>query len=128
MIGQARQPKTLPCRRFEGPAPPAASSIARPLSDWVESESGLDVDTWSHFLRKTGIHFSGKCSNAPLDAETTGARQRRFGDDRRGHRRPGALPSVVRRLRVLLVLLPTAPGFRGLARRGALSRARLRAL
>src|SRR5262245_33161025 len=35
----------------------------RSLSDWVESESGLDVDTWSHFPRKTGIHFSGKCSS-----------------------------------------------------------------
>jgi iron(III) transport system substrate-binding protein len=25
----------------------------------------LRVDTWSHFLRKTGIHFSGKCSSLP---------------------------------------------------------------
>jgi hypothetical protein len=22
--------------------------------------------TWSHFLRKTGFHFSGKCSKATL--------------------------------------------------------------
>src|SRR5215831_17862878 len=35
----------------------SGSYAARPLSDWVESESGLDVDTWSHFLRKTGSTF-----------------------------------------------------------------------
>src|SRR5262252_1023839 len=50
-------------QRLQGRRPLIARARqARPLSDWVESESGLDVDTWSHFLRKTGIHFSGKCS------------------------------------------------------------------
>ena len=42
----------------------ALAALARPLSALIQSESGLAVHAWSHFLRKTGIHFSGKCSSA----------------------------------------------------------------
>jgi hypothetical protein len=35
----------------------------RALSDSTESESALGFLILSHFLRKTGAHFSGKCSN-----------------------------------------------------------------
>jgi hypothetical protein len=34
------------------------------LSASSESESAPAVYSWSHFLRKTGVHFSGKCSTA----------------------------------------------------------------
>src|SRR6266850_6151415 len=27
--------------------------------------NALYIPWWSHFLRKTGVHFSGKCSRAP---------------------------------------------------------------
>jgi hypothetical protein len=36
--------------------------LLRPLSDSIESESGLAAHVWSHLLRKTAIHLSGKCS------------------------------------------------------------------
>ena len=39
------------------------TDMARRLSDSVEPESGLAVHAGSHFLRKTGLHFSGKCSD-----------------------------------------------------------------
>jgi hypothetical protein len=36
----------------------------RALPDYLESGSALVVYIWPHFLRKTGVHFSGKCSKA----------------------------------------------------------------
>ena len=42
-------------------ADPLLNTRAR--SDWIELEARSRFFTWSHFLRKTGTHFSGKCSN-----------------------------------------------------------------
>jgi Delta14-sterol reductase len=39
-----------------------AARQARALSASNETESAPAPYTWSHFLRKTGVHFSGKCS------------------------------------------------------------------
>ena len=37
--------------------------IARARSDSIESETRSRFLIWSHFLRRTGSHFAGKCSN-----------------------------------------------------------------
>jgi hypothetical protein len=44
---------------------------ARALSASSESESALAAHIWSHFLRKTGVHFSGKCSSLAAGAGCT---------------------------------------------------------
>src|SRR5271157_4070396 len=40
---------------------------SRALPDYVESGSALVRYIWSHFLRKTGVHFSGKCSKGSVN-------------------------------------------------------------
>jgi branched-chain amino acid transport system ATP-binding protein len=44
----------------------ASSHSARARSDQVESGARSRFSVWSHFLRRTGSHFAGKCSGARI--------------------------------------------------------------
>src|SRR5712692_7135034 len=56
-------------RGHAGPAliePPSGGLLeVRARSILAESGTRSRFLIWSHFLRKTGLHFSGKCSNDP---------------------------------------------------------------
>jgi hypothetical protein len=41
---------------------PPTNPTAGARFDQIESETRSRFFSWSHFLRKTGVHFSGKCS------------------------------------------------------------------
>jgi hypothetical protein len=43
-------------------------SSARAKSDLTESDFTLFLFEWSHFLRRTGVHFAGKCSNTKINS------------------------------------------------------------
>src|SRR5439155_14727765 len=46
-----------------GPSPHRRPSRARTQLPWLRARRPLDSLEWSHFLRRTGVHFAGKCSN-----------------------------------------------------------------
>src|SRR5271155_3798589 len=45
------------------------STRPRACSDPIESEHALDSLFWSHFLRRPGAHFGGKCSRASFTSQ-----------------------------------------------------------
>jgi hypothetical protein len=61
----------LPTERMHLPSAFLTSHAFRARFDWMESKARSSFLSWSHFLRKTGLHpgsspgqaFSGKCSS-----------------------------------------------------------------
>jgi len=45
-----------------------ASLSTRAKSDLTKSDFTLFLFEWSHFLRRTGVHFAGKCSNTKINS------------------------------------------------------------
>src|ERR1700722_3966261 len=70
-------------------------ATTRALPDYLESGSAPVIYIWSHFLRKTGVHFSGKCSKR--DAGLASAIADRNCALVLRHRLPGCRPSRSKR-------------------------------
>src|SRR5512146_1848453 len=62
---RAMSPITASRQRAMTVEPPGS---ARACSDQVELEHAPDSSVWSHFLRRTGAHFGGKCSRRKIAA------------------------------------------------------------